>query len=200
MLEFAQRYLSRWQAAAATDARRVQSPPAAAPTAHIQQGPSAAAEAPPLATAVAAVAEEGQTGDVSARLEALLAQLEPAHAAELRVLLRLQQPAEDFHRRDDEVDEELSRSHAALMRQQGLISSGPMAFGAVFDALQVAAQKSVGERLDLETKHIRLAVVVMLLALATILPLALLGASLFRAGVRHGRSAAAKLEHCIVPG
>jgi hypothetical protein len=185
MLELAQRYLTRWQLAAEEQQTEEQQRPKVAPPAALHE----AAPPPEEEVAAAVPAVSGGADPRSARLEALLAQLPPAQASELRELLQLP-PAADAEAASTTTltPPWVSRSRAALMRQQGLLSSGPMAFGAVYDALQAAAAHALPA--VAAEKQLLLSRENVMAWLAPLCAALLLAAALFFAGVRHGQHAA----------
>ncbi len=185
MLELAQRYLTRWQHAAEEQQTEEQQRPKVAPPAALHEA------APPPAEEAAAAAVPAVSGGAeprSARLEALLAQLPPAQASELRELLHLPPAADAEAAPTTMTPPWVSRSRAALMRQQGLLSSGPMAFGAVYDALQAAAAHALPA--VAAEKQLSLSRENAMVWLAPLCAALLLAAALFFAGVRHGQHAA----------
>jgi hypothetical protein len=189
MLELAERYLTRWQHAAEAsmvEAQRAEEQlhPKVAPPAALHEVVPPPAEAVPSAS---------HGVEPSARLDALLAQLPPAQASELRELLHLPAPAAPPPATGEAAPTPpwTLRSRAALMRQQGLLSSGPMAFGAVYDALQAAAAHALPAVDTASSRHKQLLSREVLMAwLAPLCAALLLAAALFFAGVRHGERAA----------
>ncbi len=195
----AQRYLARWEAAAAADAARgkARAPPPAA-------GEETLAAAPPAAAAPADVVP-------LARLEAVLSQLEPEEASHIRQALHIGSPSrpvavkgvpgvEGLLPEEERAVTEDEMTHVPAkepsLRHQSLISSGQVTFGAVYDALQMAAQTLAPAPTVKQTWRKRLAgwLTLAWLTLASLVLLAvllLLGVAMYRAGVRHGERMAA---------
>lgn len=194
----AQRYLARWEAAAAADAARgkARAPPPAA-------GEEMLAAAPPAAAAPVGVVP-------LARLEAVLSQLEPEEASHIRQALHIGPPSRPVAVKgvpgvegllpEERLVAEDETTHTPAkepsLRHQSLISSGQVTFGAVYDALQMAAQTLAPAPMVKQTWRKRLAgwLTLAWLTLASLVLLAvllLLGVAMYRAGVRHGERRAA---------
>jgi hypothetical protein len=175
----AARYVSNWQAAA--EASSLDSPRSAAtPAPDLGATPLVDNGLQPVtgAAEATAAAAPGIVADVVPRkqLEVALAQLGPAEASKVRNALQL--PALGASSLHD------AGGNVTALRHDSLISSGPVAFGAVYDALQAAAQTLAAE----PAQSWRNRAVLLSLAPFLLLLTLLLAACLFVAGLRYGRA------------